>query len=287
MAMTSINNEFNCAVCGIPTPHRQVYKKWSYPVMACKHCGLGSIPAGSDFDPISLYNRGYFSGERVDGYVDYLGSEPVLRQEFRRVLRALCKYGPPGGKLLEVGCAYGFFLSEASGRYQCVGVELAPSAVTFARSRGLKVYQGNLSEQIIAEQGPFDAAVMLDCIEHLVDPAGTVKLIAQSLRREGCLMLTTGDWDSPLARIMKDKWRLMTPPQHLFFFSPRTLTALLRRFGLKVLSISHPWKIVPIGLAIYQVRSRFGPISPGPAWLSRLGLPVNLFDTVRVIARKI
>jgi hypothetical protein len=117
----------HCQVCGRPTPHRQVYRKWSYPILACLHCGLGSTRLSPDFNPALFYDHGYFSGLQVDGYADYPGSESVLRREFRHVLRTLFRSGSKGGKLLEVGCAYGFFLSEASAYYQCVGVEIAPA----------------------------------------------------------------------------------------------------------------------------------------------------------------
>ncbi len=278
--------EFRCAVCGVSTPHRKVYEKLGHPILACRRCGLGSTHVDSEFDPATIYDDGYFSGGQADGYADYLGSEPVLRREFRCVLRDLRACGSRGGKLLELGCAYGFFLSEARAYYDCLGVEMAPSAVAFARSRGLDVVEGSLREEILVERGPFDAVAMLDCIEHLEAPDETVALLARYVRPGGHIVITTGDWDSALALIMKANWRLMTPPQHLFFFSKKTLAALLERNGFEVLSVSSPWKLVPIGLALYQVTSRAGLKVRVPAWLGRVGLPVNLFDTVRVIARK-
>lgn len=281
-----VENETRCAVCGVPTPHQRVYEKLGYPILACRRCGLGSTYLAPGFNPASLYDDAYFSGGQPDGYADYAGSEPVLRKEFRRVLQDLRKCGSTGGKLLELGCAYGFFLSEARDRYECLGVEMAPSAVAFARSRGLEVIEGSLREQILTERGPFDAVAMLDCIEHLPAPDQTVALLARGLRPGGYIVITTGDWDSALARLTNANWRLMTPPQHLFFFSRKTLTALLERNGFEVLSVSSPWKLVPIGLALYQVTSRAGFRLTVPGWLGRVGVPVNLFDTVRVIARK-
>ena len=282
----SAENAFRCVVCGVPTPHRKVWEKQGYPILACERCGLGSTHVGPGFDPARIYGDEYFSGGQADGYADYLGSEPVLRREFRRVLEDLRKCGSGGGKLLELGCAYGFFLAEARGDYDGLGVEMAPSAVAFARSRGLDVIEGSLREEILVTRGPFDAVAMLDCIEHLEAPDETVALVARGLRPGGHIVITTGDWDSALARVTKANWRLMTPPQHLFFFSRKTLATLLERNGFEVLSVSSPWKLVPIGLALYQLTSRAGLKVRVPAWLGRVGVPVNLFDTVRVIARK-
>ena len=285
-ASNPTENEFACAVCGVPTSHRDAYEKAGYLIMACSRCGLGSTRVGPEFDPAKIYDDGYFSGGQTDGYADYLGSEPVLRREFRRVLKDLRRCGSKGGKLLELGCAYGFFLCEARADYDCVGVEMAPSAVAFARSRGLDVIKGSLCEEICTERGPFDAVAMLDCIEHLQAPDETVALLARCVRPGGHIVVTTGDWDSALARITKVNWRLMTPPQHLFFFSKKTLMTLLQRNGFEILSVSSPWKVVPIGLALYQVTRRAGLKIRVPGWLGRVGVPVNLFDTMRVIARK-
>jgi SAM-dependent methyltransferase len=279
-------SEFRCAVCGVPTPHCEVYEKDGYPILACSRCGLGSAHIDPGFDLAKIYNDAYFSGGQTDGYADYLGSEPVLRREFRRVLAELRKCGSMGGKLLELGCAYGFFLSEACDYYECLGVEVAPSAVAFARSRGLEVVEGSLREGILAERGPFDVVAMLDCIEHLHAPDETVAMLARGLRPGGHIVITTGNWGSAFARLTKTHWRLMTPPQHLFYFSKRTLAALLKRNGFEVLSVTVPWKLVPIGLALYQVASRAGLKVRVPAWLGRVAVPVNLFDTVRVVARK-
>ena len=67
---------------------------------------------------------------------------------------------------------------------------------------------------------------MLDVIEHLRDPAETVRLLVEALAPRGLLVITTGDWGSLCGRLMGRHWRLMTPPQHLFFFSKSNLAAL-------------------------------------------------------------
>ena len=134
---------------------------------------------------------------------------------------------------------------------------------------------------------PFDTAVMLDVIEHLEAPDRAVAPLHSALRPGGALLLTTGDWLSPLGRWMGPHWRLMTPPQHLWFFSVRSLTRLLVRHGFVVRGVSRPWKRVPLGLArVYSLLRRLGQSWHLPASLSRLGLPVNLFDALRILAVK-
>jgi hypothetical protein len=148
------------------------------------------------------------------------------------------------------------------------------------------VHQGVLSADFFRDQPPFDVMVMLDVIEHLPNPLEAITLIKDHLTLGGHLVLTTGDWDSLFSSVSGRYWRLMTPPQHLYFYSRRTLKALLRKAGFKILECTRPWKKIPFGLAAYQLLRRFHIPLPLPRKLSNFGVPVNLFDTVRLICRK-
>lgn len=246
--------------------------------------GKTQLPAG--FSTAGIYTEEYFQGGQADGYSDYLGSEDVLRAEFRTVLEALHHTGATGGKLLELGCAYGFFLAEAKSSFDVHGIEMSDSAAQFCRSRGLDVEQGGLTEEFVARQAPFDAVVMLDVIEHLPEPDVVLELLYRAMKPGARLLLSTGDWESVLSRIMGKKWRLMTPPQHVFFFSPRTMSAMLLRLGFDVIECRKPWKIVPFDLALYQLGRILGMSKP-PRWnRAHFGLPVNLFDAFCIVATR-
>lgn len=248
-------------------------------------CSLGAVYTDPDFDPHSIYDEGYFRGEQASGYADYPGSEAVIRAEFRRTLSHLRKHGADEGRLLEIGSAYGFLLLEAAPFFVCTGVEVSPVALAAARARGLAVFR-SWSEPAVVSRGPYDAALMLDCIEHLAEPDAAVAAAHSLLRTGGALLVTTGDWGSPLARLSGRRWRLMTPPQHLWFFDRHNLLAMLERLGFESVHVDRPTKIVAAGLAAYQLTRRLGLSIPLPSLLLRLGIPVNLFDTVRVVARK-
>lgn len=75
-------------------------------------------------------------------------------------------------------------------------------------------------------------------------------------------------------------WRLMTPPQHLFFFNRKSLTRILGGHDIRVVECFHPWKHVPVGLAAYQVLSRLGLSAPRSPSLSKLSIRVNLYDAI-------
>ena len=96
-----------CPACSRVTPHGFRFRKNGSDILACQSCGLGRAEPSS-FDPTTYYTKGYFSGRHADGYSDYLGAEAVLRREFSDSVNYIRNF-LTGGKLLELGCAYGFF----------------------------------------------------------------------------------------------------------------------------------------------------------------------------------
>ena len=161
---------------------------------------------------------------------------------------------------------------------------MSDSAVRFCRARGFDVEQGTLTAEYVGRRAPFDAVVMLDVVEHLMEPDGVLELVRRAMKPGGKLMLTTGDWESGLSRIMGRNWRLMTPPQHTFFFSPRTMSAMLERVGFDVIECRKPWKTVPFGLVTYQLGRILGMSRPPRFSSIRFGIPINLFDAFRMVA---
>lgn len=282
--MGQVNARY-CPVCGAVRDFDLVYFAAGFPIRRCHQCGLGAADVGIEASQSeSLYSKGYFSGQCREGYADYLGSEAVLRREFRSLLRLVRKYRT-AGRLLEIGCAYGFLIAEAQQYFDVLGVDVSTDALDHCRRNGLHVEPGPLMPDFPGRHAPFDIAILADVIEHLANPAEVLETVARSLNPGGHLVITTGDWESLLSKIMRSKWRLMTPPQHLFFYSARTLTTMLARVGFTVLNISRPSKCVPLDLILFQLQRIAGKAAPRHfEALSEVGLPVNLFDALRVIA---
>lgn len=227
----------DCNACGATAP-REVFERDGFHIVACRDCGLryvGEDPAGIDFS--SLYGESYYTGGQEGAFADYVGQAPARRAAARRRLWGLRRM-KPSGRLLDVGCAAGFFLAEAQAHYEVRGVELSEFSSRFAREQfGLDVRTGTLADAAF-DAGSFDLVTLWDVIEHVADPAAVLAEVARVLAPGGRAVLTTGDIGCVYAQARGAQWHLMTPPWHLYFFSRATLAGLAVRAGLRVAHIA-------------------------------------------------
>jgi len=274
----------DCPACAQVTEQRFLYSLNGCNILRCRTCGLGRAQT-SAFDPARYYTAEYFSGRQSDGYADYMAAEPVLRREFARTV-AFIRQWRDGGRLLEIGCAYGFFLHEARKYFDVSGIELAADAAIYCQRSGLSVLPGVADETTLHRDDTVNVIVMLDVIEHLPDPRGTLVLLSRHLCRGGIIVITTGDFGSVAARLCGRYWRLMTPPQHLWFFGRESIFRLAASLGLMVEHVDFPWKIVPLSLIMFQLRRMVHLSARVQSAAASVGLPLNLFDAMRVVLRK-
>jgi SAM-dependent methyltransferase len=226
-----------CEVCRA-TDVRVLYTIDGYDIVRCRECGLVCVanPPG-EAELIALYGEAYYEDDGSAGYTSYASAESRKRHHDRSLLRILDGLGPRGD-LLEVGCAYGYFLDEARRSGWTVrGVEPSGHAATYARDRlGLDVTQIPFAELPVEPESQ-DAIVLWDVVEHLSNPRATVELAERWLRSGGTLALSTGDIDSIAARLHGPDWSLMTPPWHQFYFSRKTIRRLLESVGLELVRL--------------------------------------------------
>lgn len=253
-------------------------------IVSCNTCGL-------------VYANPRPTREAVDDLYSAVEDSTYLEEEaarvatFRHSLVGVRKYAP-GGLLLDVGCHVGTFLDVArKGGYETVGVEPSGWAAEYARQRGLKVYTGGLEEADLAPES-LDVVTVWDVIEHFTDPLQELRSIRRVLRPGGVLALSTMNVDSPLPKLMKGRWpwyMLM----HLYYFTPRTITAMLEKAGFEVLDIEPHIRVVHVRYLVSKLEAYSRPLSRAARWVTeglRIGgvrLPVNFGDLMTVYARKV
>jgi SAM-dependent methyltransferase len=192
------------------------------------------VDAGVDRAALDqIYSRDYYEGDVFD---DYLG-ERDARLAGGRTRAAHLATLVPRGRLLDIGCAAGYFLHAASAHYDVTGVEVSAFAAQHARDEfGHRVFTGEIFDAPLAD-AEFDVVTMWDVVEHLAEPRAVLGEVARVMRTGGLLALTTGDVEGPLASRDLERWDLMCPPAHLLFFAPRTIERLLNDAGFEMIRI--------------------------------------------------
>ena len=211
-----------------------------FPAPALFHCSA----CDADFyaGPVSsseLYSHAYFEG---DEYFSYAEDEPVHQvNSDRKIARLLGHSGPPR-VVVEIGCAYGFFLRRVAERFPgatCIGIDVSRDVVAAARARGGGVHYFVADELdaflAFARGRQVDWLVAWDTFEHLPD-AGVFLRYVEELAAPGTLCaLTTIDAGGLVPRLRGTRWRQFHPPTHVLYPTRRTLSHLASTLGWRVL----------------------------------------------------
>jgi SAM-dependent methyltransferase len=134
--------------------------------------------------------------------------------------------------LLDVGCGAGFFLKvTVEAGWDGTGIDLSPDAVAFARDRlGLDVIAGRMQDSELSES-TFDVVTLLETIEHLFDPMSVLRQAHCILRPGGLIAVTTPNLNSLAFKFLGLDWSILSPTEHLYYFTERTIQQMLIRAG--------------------------------------------------------
>lgn len=217
-----------------------------FPAGRCVQCGLVFLtmqPAPGELP--RLYSSEYFREDYRCGHADRSAFAGEESQRGDDRLFALIGRHARGGDLVELGPAGGDFLVAARARgYAVVGVEISADAAQSARDRfGLDVRAGSLREAGLADRSA-DIFYMGDVLEHVPDPAATLREGRRVLRPDGLLVIAGPTTINSLARraglalyrALRRTKILRMPPYHLWEFTPSTLRGLVEQTGFEVVA---------------------------------------------------
>ncbi|OGY18569.1 MAG: hypothetical protein A2900_03085 [Candidatus Chisholmbacteria bacterium RIFCSPLOWO2_01_FULL_50_28] len=274
----------------------KAFDKLGWPILRCGNCGLYTLEFKGSYQKFirEYYNKGFFTGSpKRAGYYNYEGDWLAEELNMRSYVKGIRQFKKEG-KVLDVGCATGIFMVEAQKEgFDVYGVDVSDYAIGIARRRFSDRVTMSSIERATFEKNAFDIVTLFDVIEHLNDPRKVLKKLHTIIRKDGLLVLNTGDTGSFLAKIQGKRWHFFIPPQHFFYFSQKNLSQLLTQCGFRVLGIDHKGKWITLRYFFHLARqiqqdpvskfgfSVFGKIAPG-----KIPIYINLFDNITVYASK-
>jgi len=218
---------------------------------------------------------------------------PALRKNHLKAVERLNHYCPPG-KILDLGCGWGFFLAAAREKgWEPFGIEPLPGHALYARSKlGLSVITDTLHPDTYREDF-FDAITSFQVFEHLPDPGQVLEQLQSFQKSNGILLLEVPNIDTWSLRVL-GKYHRHYNPDHINFFSKGTLTRFLNDHGYQVLETYTPRRYMTIHYLVNYWLRRFLPgkfvdflLKSGGRGFYDYIVSLNLGDILGVIARKV
>jgi SAM-dependent methyltransferase len=221
-----------CLICD-KSEFRLLYKDDGRRVVECQNDGLVFVnPRPSSKEVKNLYGPKYFKN-----FTPYIENKNAHLKYFRKKIVQVEERLGRKGKLLDVGCATGFLLSEARRRgWQVFGTDISDYAINYCKKNRLSVKKGLLKD-LNFPKNEFDVIFSLQTIEHEQDPIAHVKEIRKLLKPTGVAVFTTPDHDTWTRKIMGRKWFGYRHKEHLFFLNKRTIKQILLKGGFSHIQI--------------------------------------------------
>ncbi|MCR9247134.1 MAG: class I SAM-dependent methyltransferase [bacterium] len=290
----------HCQICG--SDKRTVkFSEGPFEVVTCDDCGLVYVtPRLVGQALLDIYDEGYWKSKnpKVRGYADYASESALYLKTFRKRMGLVDRWVEPNSRVLDVGCAAGYFLRVMKERGHDVhGVELSEAIAkeAVAALGEERVHIGLLDDAVIAmnyEPASFDLITLWDVIEHVPDPQAVLRKIRELIKPGGRLLLETQNVASRWANLLGKRWHHYKHHEHIYHFTPATITRLLADCGFRAVDIGAAYAGKYVSFAFLAERA--GKLGTIPGLLAKpLGLLrnwnlyVNPRDEIIVVAEPV
>lgn len=192
-------------------------------MVQCSSCNFVFAKSIPTVEELIKHYEGY-------GRNDYLS--PITIKRYHEILDDFEPFRKTN-KLIDVGCGIGYFAEVAKERgWEVYGTEYTDKAIEICQKKGIKMKQGKLNPMDYPPNY-FDIITSFEVIEHINNPLEELENFKQLLRKGGGLYITTPNFNSISRWLSGPEWTVVGYPEHLSYYTPRTLNTLLQKFGFK------------------------------------------------------
>lgn len=213
------------------------------------------------------------------------------KKNARKALEHIHRITTSKGRLLDIGCFCGVFLSTASeAGWDCHGIEPLVAPAIYARGKyGLRVVCDTLREDTYPSEF-FDVVTAFQVFEHLVHLDQVMQVIHHILKPHGLLLIEVPNINTITVKILASRHRHFTQ-DHVSFFSRDTLQIFLERYGYQIMDIFYPSRVMSIEYFIWWVKKynqNFADLLMAhiPKNILERTIHISLGDIIAVLAEK-
>lgn len=161
-----------------------------------------------------------------DNYPRGQGTSPITLRRFSELSDQLRKYAT-SGKWIDVGCGSGELLAQLKLKgWNVFGTEFSESAVLLCESKGISMKKGPLNAADF-EENSFDVISSIEVLEHINNPHEEIGNFRKLLRTGGAVYINTPNFNSFSRHILGSKWSIIEYPEHLCYYTTKSLHKLL------------------------------------------------------------
>lgn len=225
------------------------------------------ITNAEDLYPLKGYEKDYLVKSKSSGFV-FCSKIPTEEELFNHYNNYPIGYGADSAitiirinevldgfekfrktnKMLDVGCGPGLFLIEAKKRgWEVYGTEFTDNQLAYLKDKGINTLKGKLTDDSF-EPELFDVIISSEVIEHINNPVEEMKHFYRLLRKGGLVYITTPNFNAIERFLLKGNYEIIEYPEHLCYYTPKTIDLLLANNGFKKLTITST------GISIAQIK---------------------------------
>jgi 2-polyprenyl-3-methyl-5-hydroxy-6-metoxy-1,4-benzoquinol methylase len=187
-------------------------------------------------------NKNYWSNKKdPDGFKrDRLNNFEDEKKRFLKNNQSLIKIinSLKFNSICDVGCGPGYLISKINCKSK-YGIENDTNAIKSASNFG-QIYNVDLNKKFNIKK-KFDLVVCYHVIEHMKNPLILINSIKKILKKNGLLIMGTPDFDSAMARLFKNRYRLLHDKTHISLFSLDSIMRMLRESEFKINLVDFPY----------------------------------------------
>ncbi len=237
----------NCPIClrdvnyDEEKPDTVIARTTTKTIRRCKHCGMLYISWSMQKE--KKYEKDYFFSEYREQYgKTYLDDFSAIKVQGFRRLKNIFNLKKNIKTILDIGCAYGAFLSAAKDSgLEAYGIDISKDAVEYV-NKTLHIPScvspfPDFNSHTAFGLNKYDCVTMWYVIEHFRKLSDVLKMVSELVEPGGMFAFSTPSASGISGLFSKEKFFEQSPADHFTIWEPQKAQNILSQYGFKIIKI--------------------------------------------------